>query len=49
MTISVNGAKVARGDLPTRPRTLADETFDVGRDSNTPVTDEYQDEGVFTG
>jgi arylsulfatase A-like enzyme len=51
MRISVNGAEVAHGDFPTRPRTLAGlgETFDVGRDSNAPVSDEYQDEGVFTG
>ena len=51
MRISVNGTEVAHGELPKRPRTLAGlgETFDVGRDSNTPVSDEYQDEGVFTG
>jgi hypothetical protein len=51
MTIFVNGAEVARGELPRRPRTLAGlgETFDVGRDSNAPVSDEYQEEGVFTG
>ncbi len=25
------------------------ETFDTGRDSNTPVTRAYRDEGIFTG
>ena len=51
MRISVNGTEIAHGELPMRPRTLAGlgETFDIGRDSNTPVSDEYQDEGVFTG
>ena len=50
MRISVNGAEVVHGDLP-KPAHLAGlgETFDVGRDSNTPVSDEYQNEGVFTG
>jgi arylsulfatase A-like enzyme len=51
LKIFVNGAQVAQGDLPMRPRTLAGlgETFDIGRDSNTPVSGEYQNEGVFTG
>ena len=25
------------------------ETFDIGRDANGPVSDEYRNEGVFTG
>jgi arylsulfatase len=51
MRISVNGAEVARGDIAMRPFTLAGggETFDVGRDRNAPVSDDYQNEGVFTG
>jgi arylsulfatase len=51
MHISVNGAEVARSDFAKRPSVLAGggETFDIGRDRNAPVSDEYQDEGVFTG
>jgi arylsulfatase len=51
MRISVNGTEVARGDVPMRPFILAGggETFDIGRDRNAPVTDDYQNEGVFTG
>jgi arylsulfatase A-like enzyme len=49
--ISVNGVEVARADISARPRTLAGvtETFDIGRDSDAPVSDDYQNEGVFTG
>ena len=51
MHIFVDGAEVARGDFAQRPSFLAGggETFDIGRDRNAPVSDEYQDEGVFTG
>ena len=51
MKISANGVEIAHGDIQARPRTLAGlgETFDTGRDTNAPVSDEYQDEGVFTG
>jgi arylsulfatase A-like enzyme len=51
MTIFVNGLEVAHGDIAHAPTTPAGigETFDIGRDSNVPVSDEYQNEGVFTG
>jgi hypothetical protein len=49
--ISVNGVEVAHGNVSMRPRTMAGigETFDVGRDSNAPVSDDYKNEGVYTG
>jgi arylsulfatase len=51
LTISVNGAQFARGEIRYRPRVMAgiDETFDIGRDTGVAVSDEYQDEGIFTG
>jgi arylsulfatase len=51
MRISADGAEVARGDCAKRPYVLAGggETFDIGRDANVPVSDEYQNEGVFPG
>jgi arylsulfatase len=51
LTISVNGTEVARGNVTHRPHVPAGigETFDTGRDSNVPVSNEYQHEGVFTG
>lgn len=51
MRISVNDTEVARGTIASVPRALAGvgETFDIGRDSNAPVSDEYQNEGVFDG
>jgi hypothetical protein len=51
MRISVNDTEVARGTISSVPHTLAGvgESFDIGRDSNAPVSDEYQSEGVFDG
>jgi len=51
LSISVNGAEVAHATLPLRPRTMAGsgEAFDTGRDTSAPVSNEYQNEGVFTG
>jgi arylsulfatase len=49
--IFVDGKKVAEGDVP---RTMAfmyslDETFDIGCDKGSPVTDEYEPLAAFTG
>jgi len=51
MTILLNGEQVARGEIAHPPATMAGigETLDIGRDSNVPVSDEYQNEGIFTG
>lgn len=51
VTIAVNGKEVARQTIPSYPHMMAgtSETFDVGRDSASPVSAEYQHEGVFTG
>ena len=51
MRISVNGAEIARGDFAMRPAVMAelDETFDIGRDTNERVSDEYQNDGEFSG
>ncbi len=51
LTILVNGAQVASGQIAHRPMMMAGtaETFDVGRDSGVPVTDDYSNEGIFTG
>src|SRR5690606_10511482 len=50
MTIFVNGVEVARGKIEHKARLMAGlgETFDTGRDTNVPVTDDYSDGGVFT-
>lgn len=51
LTISVDGEEVASGPIATRPRMLAGggESFDTGRDTNVPVSPDYQREGIFTG
>jgi arylsulfatase A-like enzyme len=51
LAISVDGAEVARGPVAKRPHILAGngEFFDTGRDSNDPVSRDYQREGVFNG
>ena len=51
MTIFVDGAEVASGPVARRPLILAGngETFDTGRDSNVPVSREYDMEGIFDG
>jgi hypothetical protein len=47
----VDGKKIAEGRIP---RTAAygyslDETFDIGRDKGSPVTDEYKARAAFNG
>ncbi len=51
LRITVDGEEWARGTVTQRPRIMAGggETVDTGRDSNTPVTRAYGDEGLFTG
>jgi len=51
MTISVDGEQVEIGQIAKRPIRLAGsgETFDTGRDTNTPVSRDYELEGVFNG
>ena len=51
LTISVDGEEVASGKVDKRPHIIAGngETFDTGRDTNGPVSKDYQDQGVFTG
>jgi arylsulfatase len=51
LVISANGEEIARGDVPRYAHFMAGlgETFDIGRDSNAPVSDDYQNEGQFTG
>ncbi len=51
LTIFVDGKEVASGPIARRPRMLAGngETFDTGRDTNVPVSPDYQREGVFNG
>jgi hypothetical protein len=51
VTISVDGNDVASGPVAKRPHTLAGngETFDTGRDTNDPVSRDYQGQGVFDG
>jgi arylsulfatase len=50
-TLSVDGAPVARGRIDkTMPRRISiDETFDVGKDTGTPVTERYDVPFGFTG
>lgn len=49
--VFANDALVAEGLISERPRIIAGlgESFDIGRDSNVPVTDDYQNEGIFSG
>src|SRR5262249_13423626 len=49
--LSLNGTKVAEGDMPTLRRRAApiNETFDVGSDRGTPVARDYASPFVFTG
>ena len=51
MRISVNGQEVARGRIAHTINLLAerDDTFDIGFDAGTPVSDDYKDGGRFTG
>lgn len=51
MTISVDGAEVARGSIARTARNMAGlgETFDTGRDTNVAVSRDYSDGGAFTG
>jgi len=51
MRISVNGRPVGEGRIeqPIVMTTELTDTFDVGFDASTPVTDEYQGDGQFTG
>lgn len=51
MTVFVDGEQVARDTMPERPQVMAGngETFDIGRDTRTPVSTDYQDEGEFNG
>jgi arylsulfatase len=51
MTISVNGQPVASGRIPRTINLLAerDDTFDIGYDAGTPVSDDYADGGHFKG
>jgi arylsulfatase len=51
LTISVDGKEAASGDVERRPRILAGngETFDTGRDTNVPVSTDYEREGAFSG
>ena len=51
MRISINGTEVAQGRIPRTLITFHDltETFDTGRDTGTSVTDDYKDQGAFTG
>ncbi|MGD9885433.1 MAG: arylsulfatase, partial [Hyphomicrobiaceae bacterium] len=50
-TLSVDGKQVARGRIDaTMPyRFSADETFDVGEDTGTPVREDYDVPFKFTG
>jgi arylsulfatase len=51
VTLFVNGAAVATGRVDrTEPaRFSADETFDIGRDTGSPVSSDYQSPFPFTG
>jgi arylsulfatase len=48
-TLAVDGAKVAEGHIPRTVgvRFSADETFDIGRDTGTPVIEDYADKMPF--
>ena len=47
----MNNEKVGEAEIPQTVRFIyaLDETFDIGRDTGTPVTDEYKASAVFTG
>jgi arylsulfatase A-like enzyme len=47
----LNDSKVAEGEIPhtVRFRFSADESFDIGRDTGSPVTSEYKAAAEFTG
>ncbi len=51
LTIFVGGREVAKGPIAKRPKMLAGngETFDTGRDTNVPVSPDYEREGAFNG
>lgn len=51
MHISIDGREVAQGRIEkTILRTVEmTDTFDIGLDRSTPVTDDYQDQGRFAG
>ena len=51
VTILDNGAEIGKGDIDPAPQIIAGvaESVDIGRDSGVPVTDDYSNEGVFTG
>jgi len=51
LTISVDGREVASGTVAARPGILAGngETFDIGRDTNTQVSMDYEHGGAFDG
>ncbi len=51
LRISVDGEQVASAEIANRPKMLAGngETFDTGRDTNVPVSPDYQAEGGFNG
>ncbi len=51
LRIGVNGQEVARGRVEHTINLLAerDDTFDIGFDAGTPVSDEYTNGGRFTG
>jgi hypothetical protein len=47
----INDGKVGEGEIPrtVRFRYSLDESFDIGRDAGSPVTDEYKAGAQFTG
>jgi len=51
LTIWSSGVEVAQGTISHRPTIMAGvtETFDIGRDRGVPVTDDYHNEGIFSG
>ncbi len=51
LTIIVDGNTVAEGPVKYIPHMIAGggETFDTGRDTNSAVSDEYSNQGVFQG
>ncbi len=51
LTLSVDGTTLMSGSIKDRPLMMAGngESLDSGRDTNDPVSAEYQNEGYFTG
>lgn len=51
LTIETNGEELARGrvERPIRFQAEAGETFDIGFDTGTTVSDQYEDDGRFNG